>query len=640
MKAAMVAANWCPNDITRLTNKFTSIQLLYFFSKMKKPPSMANHRVCTSKCCFAHSLSLSQYKMRHSEACTNETKCERKPISIDQQPVVDIYRSGTVPLLQFTVNDNEPSKVILKLSSSGTDTTHYVAISHVWSDGLGNDGTNSLPHCQLAHLARMLDLFAEAGKQPFFWLDTLCCPVDPEGKKLALLQMRRIYAEANKTLILDSSLYSYNSQDLGAAELHPRYLTSGWMRRLWTLQESPLASNPWVQFKDGPPRLEPMFNRLKKIHDENLNYRRLVQDFWLDSKPLTLSWYYSPNGLPQLWLLNRALSQRNTTVAADESICIASLMSFDVSEILPLSGENRMCKAWDLLAAANNGSLPRKMIFLDGFKLKRRGYRWAPSTLLPPGERFHNEHTRSLRWRGPQGKPTSEGLMADYHSYRFRPYSGPSPSPIWDILLEMRQVRFIFKDQTRGIWCQLVYNSTPTEIEIGQSASEIMQTSFVDRLAKGDLAVVLAEKPSDKSPTFFEDTLRGGRLVTITEEKEDVVYASLGEVVILTPLTPEAVIVYDAAERLMQELRSWELEDSKGLEVAQQVSEKRIRKMKAKCKEMTSKLLADEPGLAGAALKWLGEGGEALDMWVCVVTWFRHVEEGWRLEGGRMWCVD
>lgn len=60
MKAAMMAVHWCPNDITRLTDKFATIQLLYFFSKMKKPAGVANHQECTAERCLAHSMSLSQ----------------------------------------------------------------------------------------------------------------------------------------------------------------------------------------------------------------------------------------------------------------------------------------------------------------------------------------------------------------------------------------------------------------------------------------------------------------------------------------------------------------------------------------------------------------------------------------------------
>ncbi|CAF9933336.1 MAG: hypothetical protein ALECFALPRED_005566 [Alectoria fallacina] len=628
MKAAMVAAGWCPNDIKRVTDKFLTTQLLYFFSKMKKPPGIANHRDCTENVCRTHSLGLSQHRTRHCETCTNENKCE--DISIDYRHVVDILRSGALPFLRITSKKNEPSKVTVQLSSSGTDATPYVAISHVWADGLGESSANSLPQCQLARLGRMLDPFAEAGTRPLVWLDTLCCPVNPEAKRLALLQMRRTYAEANKTLILDSSLYNFDSQDLSVAEIHARILTSGWMRRLWTLQEGALASDPWVQFKDGPVRMNTIYRRLKELHDENLNHRRLVQDMFRESQSLALPSYYSLQGVPELSLLDRALSYRNTTVALDEAPCIATLMNLNVSEILPLSGENRMCKLWELLAAANSGSLPRKMIFLDGPKLKSRGYRWAPSTFLPPGEDYPVS-SRITQWRGPQGKRTAQGLMAEFPSYRFRPYPGPSPSPIWDVLVEMRQVHFIFKDQNRDIWCRLSYKPT---------SMEITQTPFVDLAAKGDLAVILREEPSDQPSTLLEDTYREGRLVTVTEEKEDVLHAILGDVVFFEALSQQDAMVYDAAERLMREFRSWELEDSTGLEVAEQESKERITKLRAKCKEMTRRQLKEEPGLEDAVLEMLGEDGEGWQMWIYVATWFGHVGEGWRVNLRKMWCVD
>ena len=579
MKATMVAANWCPNDIIRLTDKFATTQLLYFFSKMKKPPGVANHQKCTAECCLAHSMSLTQHRTRHFQACTDEANCV--DVSIDQRLVANILRSGVLPLLRITTKKNAPSKVTVELTSSGTEMARYVAISHVWADGLGNAEANSLPHCQLARLGRMLDPFAEGGRRPLVWLDTLCCPVDSEAKNLALLQMRRTYANAHKTLILDSTLYNCDSQGLNAAELQARILTCGWMRRLWTLQESALSSDPWVQFRDGPLSLTPMFDRLRKLHDENLNYRRLVQDLWLDSKPLTLSHYHSPTGAPELWLLDRALSHRNTTVALDEALCIATLMNLDVSQILPLSSEDeRMCKVWDLLATACNDSLPRKIIFLDIVKLDGRGYRWAPSTLLPPGERYLNPQSRTFRWQGPQGRPTPEGLMAEYPNYRFHSCTGSPSSPIWGILLEIPQVRFMFKDRSHGKWWALMYKSTGAQAPTSQSLSQIMQTAIVDLVAQGNLAIVLAEEPSYEPSTFFDKSYREGILVTITEEQEDTIYAKLGEAVILTPLSSHESIVYDAAERLMQQLRSWEQEDSKGLDIIEQISEERIAKVR------------------------------------------------------------
>lgn len=230
--------------------------------------------------------------------------------------------------------------------------------------------------------------------------------------------------------------------------------------------------------------------------------------------------------------------------------------------------------------------------------------------------------------------------MAKYPSYKFRPYSGSTLSRVWNILIKIPQVRFIFKDQTRGIWRQMFYKSTSTQLGTDKSPSEFTQTPYVDLVGKNDLAVILAEEPSDKPYISLEDSCREGILVTVTGGNKDVMYATLGEGVVLAALSPQEVIVYDAAERLMLELRNWELNDSEGLGLAEQTRKERIGKVKDKCQEMTSKLLAKEPGLKDAVVGMLGEGGEGWQLWTVVAGWFGHVGEGWREEGEKMWCVD
>ena len=81
---------------------------------------------------------------------------------------------------------------------------YYVAISHVWIDGLGNPNANSLPVCQLACLRHLLEEVLgnfnrdlshidnihrnpEKSPRPLFWLYTLLRPAGPpEHKKLSL----------------------------------------------------------------------------------------------------------------------------------------------------------------------------------------------------------------------------------------------------------------------------------------------------------------------------------------------------------------------------------------------------------------------------------------------------------------------
>ena len=62
----------------------------------------------------------------------------------------------------------------------------YVAISHVWADGLSNPKKNSLNRCKLLHLREIVSkLYIDdlPNDNPLIWLDTLGCPaVDGDGK--------------------------------------------------------------------------------------------------------------------------------------------------------------------------------------------------------------------------------------------------------------------------------------------------------------------------------------------------------------------------------------------------------------------------------------------------------------------------
>src|SRR2546429_3762467 len=91
----------------------------------------------------------------------------------------------------------------------------YVAISHVWSDGLSNPHGNSMPICQLSSLHRKVQALyrtaSDRQESPIpFWIDTMCCPTDPpEARRLAIIAMRRTYADADKVLVLDSYVQSF-----------------------------------------------------------------------------------------------------------------------------------------------------------------------------------------------------------------------------------------------------------------------------------------------------------------------------------------------------------------------------------------------------------------------------------------------
>ena len=82
-----------------------------------------------------------------------------------------------------------------------------------------------------------------------------------EAKKRALLQMKRTYQDATHVLVLDTSLQLFDSNTISPEETSARILGSGWMRRLWTLQEGAISANNkrlWFQFRDRAVSLHPL----------------------------------------------------------------------------------------------------------------------------------------------------------------------------------------------------------------------------------------------------------------------------------------------------------------------------------------------------------------------------------------------
>lgn len=135
-------------------------------------------------------------------------------------------------------------------STTGVD---FVAISHVWAKGLGNPHSNSLPTCSLEWVQDMVNQVSgnnERESTPF-WCDTLCVPITPvEVRRHAMTILRRPYQESSKVLVLDSYLYTKDSSKMTEIEIWCSIIVCSWSQRLWTFQESRLASDVWFQFAD------------------------------------------------------------------------------------------------------------------------------------------------------------------------------------------------------------------------------------------------------------------------------------------------------------------------------------------------------------------------------------------------------
>lgn len=193
---------WCPFEVAMLKTKFPGSGLLYV-STLDRPQAAKDHSRCTEFKCFAYQLNEATYKTKHVE---DDGNC---PYVFDDSSLVhSILLGGSIPLLLFTDGGDSVELSIVEAVLGH----QYVAISHVWSDGLGNPGKNALWRCQLRHLSNLVSSvfqLMELTCAPYFWIDTVCClPESGEAQDLAISRMRDTYEKAACVLVLDSWLHT------------------------------------------------------------------------------------------------------------------------------------------------------------------------------------------------------------------------------------------------------------------------------------------------------------------------------------------------------------------------------------------------------------------------------------------------
>ena len=421
-------SGWCPGQIEIMLRSSISLQPLYFFASLQDPISSGRHGLCGIQKCVAYQTDLNDYTTQH---LIKECKC--KDLNVDLSRLIAVLSSGGLPLLRIRKGE-ALDDLSLDLVASQPD-THYVALSHVWADGLGNPKANSLPRCQLLHLSNLArSLRARLSLQNpqtelLLWCDTLCCPISPQwARNRVLAHMKSIYEQATCVLVLDASLQPYESEVMGPEETCARIIASGWMRRLWTLQEGALPAvkgRLWFQFCDQAINLHPLRQQMNRLFNSDLSRRGLAIALIPPIRNFTTFFDRDPNDLgADLGTVAAALQHRSVSVSADEPLLIGTLLDLDVATILNGSEKTRMHRMWSLMPTAVRG-LPKNILFRLGPRLIEEGYRWAPSSML-----YYEDENPVMEtiWVGEnQGIPTQHGLMVRFCGY---PMSFPQ-SPIW-----------------------------------------------------------------------------------------------------------------------------------------------------------------------------------------------------------------
>ncbi|EIW56617.1 uncharacterized protein TRAVEDRAFT_87268, partial [Trametes versicolor FP-101664 SS1] len=282
------------------------------------------------------------------------------------EEITKLLRDGIIPAVVY-----DGAFLRVRPATEGS----YVAISHVWADGMGSTTEDGLPACVVKRIASLVQgLHPETGA---FWMDSLCVPDSRDVRKRAIKLMTQTYRDAASVLVIDNCIRAQCSEKKPWDENLFGISTSGWTRRVWTLQEGLLNSRLYFEFQEGPVNIEDqgMTFIWCLSHLPFLSFRARY-DVW--KADATLDTFR--------WELISLLILRGTTKAEDETVAISGILSLNVDAFLAINGpdaaQERMKEFLIQLAR-----VPRVLPVHTMPRLELPGFLWAPRSLttVPPG---------------------------------------------------------------------------------------------------------------------------------------------------------------------------------------------------------------------------------------------------------------
>lgn len=282
---------WCPFAMRLLKGQFRSnatmlVAAYYAYRKTDRMTQDHKKEGCTEQRCMVRSKD-ENGKYQNKHLC-EEQKCEA--FGPSPKEILNILRDGDkIPLIKFR-NDFGDQIEFEVAEFEQKDLPKFVTISHVWSDGWGNESVNKLNHCQLRFIQRQLER-ATGNSFTYFWMDTLIVPTGTnnpksrkgitdgtvEGfdenevkrlKKKAIRQIFNVFDASIYTIVIDNGLFSMNpGLENTPSEAAMKILASVWMRRLWTLQEAYLSHEIFFTFQEGGRGANSLLS-LRKIEED------------------------------------------------------------------------------------------------------------------------------------------------------------------------------------------------------------------------------------------------------------------------------------------------------------------------------------------------------------------------------------
>ena len=375
LSTIMLKAGWCRVQVSMLAD-WTDATGLYLASRISRVHLLhEDHAPCKARACLGNQIDTSAYQTGHVVR-----DCDCSHISVSGASVCDVLARGKIP--RVLASQTKDGSVKLEISEDAP----YIAISHVWSQGLGNDKENSLPRCQIFRIMQHIN--AIAGHRPIaLWIDTLCIPVASEFRhfrRLAITKVVESFRAAEAVLVLDIEL-EQASKTWPAVQLGTLLYCCGWMQRLWTFQEGLMANRNGstdsllIQLSDGAVSWTDLMSHFT-AHD--MYHTKLIADFRIQERfPRVDYWLTngqsrSPTRIQILKQLGPELEARATSRKEDQPVCLAALLAMDLKNIATATTyEERMREFYITFSL-----VPRSVLFMDGHRLRVDGSRWAANS--------------------------------------------------------------------------------------------------------------------------------------------------------------------------------------------------------------------------------------------------------------------
>ncbi|KAH8774243.1 hypothetical protein BGZ57DRAFT_794876, partial [Hyaloscypha finlandica] len=379
LRSGMRNSGWCLAQLTGL-EEWTDTTGLYLAS-LAGPVhrQQEDHSTCTVMRCLGNQINMQTYETRHTIA-----GCTCQHVAIDPGEIATVLQRGMIPRF-IVLADEERATVKLKIVEDGP----FVAISHVWSHGLGNPRQNSLPRCQILRLENYITGLQIPTSSPLgIWIDTLCVPVAPKlrhFRTLAIIRLFETFQKADKVLVLDTALEETTKQ-CSPIELGIVLYCCGWMQRLWTFQEGLIGGSIsddklHLRLLEGPIEWSRLLKRLATtdIYHSNITARDKIKDrlpreeYWQQRAMVRRK----GSGLAILEKIGRELEHRTTTRPEDEITCLAGLLGLDTAKIVQSPTYFERLREFYILLR----DIPQRVLFSSGAKMSLIGVTWAPNSI-------------------------------------------------------------------------------------------------------------------------------------------------------------------------------------------------------------------------------------------------------------------